>query len=95
MIKKIHLAKPTMSLERMKQHEKAYKKLRKLLAFKSMRQSMIASARNFYVTHFLLLSKDDVESAANIYYKGGSEQKGKRTQSQFRKRRIQVEEPTT
>lgn len=49
MMKKIHFAQPSVQYEEHKEHERNVKKLRKLVGFNSLRQSMISTVRNYFV----------------------------------------------
>jgi len=48
LMKKIHFAQPTVQAFEHREHERNIKKLKKLVSFNSMRQSMITTVRNYF-----------------------------------------------
>ncbi|CDW84958.1 UNKNOWN [Stylonychia lemnae] len=59
MMKKIHFAQPSVQYTEHLQHQREVKKLKKLVQYNSLRQSMITSVRNFFSGYENMNSLDD------------------------------------
>lgn len=57
MMNKIHYAVPSVQYSNLKEHAKNSRKLKKLVSMSSMRQSMISTVRNYFVSQNILSSR--------------------------------------
>ena len=57
MMNKIHYAVPSVQYSNLQEHAKNTRKLKKLVSMSSMRQSMISTVRNYFVSQNILSSR--------------------------------------